>query len=332
MSKELATFRFIPTTLEHRIEFAKMLAHADLLPYEFRKNPANVLLAMEYGDSLAIPYIQAITTINVIEGKPSASAGLISALVRRAGHKLRVVGDDTRATATIVRADDPDFEYRSTWTVERAQKAGLVELRDGKPWARSKRGKVLPWEAYTASLLKARAITEVSRDGAQEALMGIMYTPEELGAHVDEDGRVIDADIDSVASVAVTASRAHAGQRNAQPTSDDTAEASEVAHDASSAADGADDSDEPVDDLSVDSEPETVGPLSEQRLSEIESDTTSDEDAANLWSLSLAAAESAANMEVIMRLANIAKQRGMTVEISEAQDAWRRAAPRASKG
>lgn len=37
-------------------------------------------------------------------------------------------------------------------------------------------------------MLKARAITEVARDACEEALMGMTYTPEEMGADVDEDG------------------------------------------------------------------------------------------------------------------------------------------------
>lgn len=193
--KDIATTRqgqFVPANLDERVRFAQLMADADMLPRQYRERPANVLLAMEYGDSLGIPYAQAISTINVIEGKPSASAALISALVRRAGHRLRISGDDEHAVATIVRSDDPEFEYRSEWTVARAERAGLCQVRDGKPYARSQGGKVLPWEAYTAALLKARAITEVAREACQEALMGVQYTPEELGAVVDEDGEPVD--------------------------------------------------------------------------------------------------------------------------------------------
>lgn len=193
MGAEVQVKKFSPATLDARIAFAKYLATADMLPKQYRDKPGNVLLAMEFGDSLGIPTVQAISTINVIDGKPSASAALISALVRRAGHRLRVSGDNTQATATIVRSDDPDFIYESVWTLDRAVTSGLVTLRDGKPFARSSFGKPLPWETYTAALLKARAITEVARDACQEALMGVQYTPEELGAVVDGDGNPVAA-------------------------------------------------------------------------------------------------------------------------------------------
>ena len=39
-------------------------------------------------------------------------------------------------------------------------------------------------------MLKARAISEVARDACEEALFGLHYTPEELGAEVNEDGTV----------------------------------------------------------------------------------------------------------------------------------------------
>ena len=164
--------------MNDKMQYAQALAQASLLPKQYQRNPGNVLLAVELGESLGIPPIQAINTVHVIEGKPSASSGLISALVRRAGHTLRVKGDDQSATAEIVRSDDPDFTYSVTWDMGRARNAGVT----GKD----------NWKKYPAAMLKARAITEVARDACQEALMGVQYTPEELGAVVDEEGNVVD--------------------------------------------------------------------------------------------------------------------------------------------
>lgn len=175
-------------SLDERVRYAKHLAQAGLLPKEYRQQPANVLLAMETGDMLGIAPMAAITNINVIEGTPSLSAGLMSALVRKAGHKLRVQGGAENAVATITRSDDPEYEYRSEWTLQRAADAGLVQLKNGKPFARSKKGEPLPWEKYPAALLKARAISEVCRDACTDVFMGPIYVPEELGATVAADG------------------------------------------------------------------------------------------------------------------------------------------------
>lgn len=158
--------------LHTRMEYARALSVSDLLPAPYRGKPANVLVAVEYGRALGLEPMSAIQGINVIQGKPTASAQLISGLVRRAGHTLRVrlVTDDKghpAAEATIIRSDDPEFEFRSVWTMQRAQAAGLT-------------GKGGSWQAYPAAMLKARAITEVARDACADVLAGVAYTEEEL--------------------------------------------------------------------------------------------------------------------------------------------------------
>ncbi|HEX6518296.1 MAG TPA: hypothetical protein VF049_22235 [Nocardioidaceae bacterium] len=181
--------RHQPTaSLPDMVRYAEHLAEANLLPRQYQQRPANVLYAMEYGRTLGITPLAAITGIHVIEGKPSASAALISGLVRQAGHKLRVRGDDKQAWAQIIRSDDPDYDgYQVTWTLDRAKQAGLAN-KD-------------VWKKYPAAMLKARAITEVARDACEEVLFGLHYTPEELGANVDEDGVPMSAPVQQLRSV-----------------------------------------------------------------------------------------------------------------------------------
>ena len=152
--------------LTERMRYAQALAAADLLPASYRSKPANVLLAMEYGLALGLDTVTAIQQVHIIEGRPSASAQLLAALVRRAGHRLRVSGDDRHATAEIIRHDDPEFTFTSEWTIERAATANLAG-RD-------------QWKKYPAAMLKARAITEVARDACPEVLSGVTGTAGEL--------------------------------------------------------------------------------------------------------------------------------------------------------
>lgn len=160
--------------LTDKVTYAQHLASSALLPKQYQRQPANLLFAIEYAEMLQLPPMAAITGIHVIEGKPSASSALISALVRRAGHRLRVKGNDTEAVAQIIRADDPDWTFEVRWTLERAKQAGLTN-KD-------------VWKKYPAAMLKARAVSEVAREACEEALSGMHYTPEEMGAEVDEDG------------------------------------------------------------------------------------------------------------------------------------------------
>ena len=164
--------------LADKMQYAQAMASSTLLPKQYQRQPGNLLFALEYADALGVSPIHAITSIHVIEGKPSASADLIAALIRKAGHRLRITGDDTQCVAVLIRQDDPDFEFRAEWTMKKAQAAGLT-------------GKGV-WKNYPGAMLRSRAITEVGRMGAPDALFGVIYTPEELGADVNSEGEPVD--------------------------------------------------------------------------------------------------------------------------------------------
>lgn len=176
----------VPTTgqgMAAEIQWANRLAGSELLPGQYRGRPGNLIWAAEYAKSLNVHPMVAVTGIFVIDGKPTASGALISALVRRAGHKLRVVSRTTHATAQIIRHDDPDFTFEVTWELKanangnpNAQDAGLLNKSN--------------WQKYPASLLTWRAITQVAREACEEALMGVHYTPEEIDPNrvINEDG------------------------------------------------------------------------------------------------------------------------------------------------
>ena len=152
-----------------RIEHAKIVAQSSLIPPEYRGKPADIVWAMDIGDALGVPYTQVMQSMVVARGKMTMSADLMGAVVRRAGHKLRLREDGDSVTATLIRADDTDYEFTVTWDKAKAQAAGLWGSRG-------------PWQQYPRQMLRARAITEVCRQGASDALAGTVYTPEELEA------------------------------------------------------------------------------------------------------------------------------------------------------
>lgn len=160
-----------------------------VLPAQYRGNPGAIAFAVEYARALDVSPVTALTGIHVIDGKPTASAGLISALVRRAGHKLRVKitgtyeTNDLEAVATLVRHDDPE-PYESRWDLRRAVRAELLRWDGDANRYRAVKSRSA-WDTYPENMLKARAITEVARDAAEDVLLGVHYTPEELGADVD---------------------------------------------------------------------------------------------------------------------------------------------------
>lgn len=150
-----------------RLQHAQAVAQSTLIPDGYRNQPANVLWAMDLADALGIPFPQVIQTMVVMRGRMTMSADIMAAVVRRAGHRLRIREHGLSVTATLIRQDDPDYEFSATWDEAKARQAGL--------WGQ--RG---PWTQYPAQMLRSRAITEVCRQGASDALAGTIYSPDEL--------------------------------------------------------------------------------------------------------------------------------------------------------
>lgn len=153
-------------TLPQKIEYAKVLAESGMIPKHYQKQPANVLVAMEYGQALGIAPIVAINQITVVNGGASMEAKLMISLARKAGHRVRLEGDETHAVCTIIRADDPDHESVVRWDEAKAKKAGLW---GGGHWAKN-----------PGLMLRYRAASECIRLTCPEVLAGITYTPEEV--------------------------------------------------------------------------------------------------------------------------------------------------------
>lgn len=176
-------FSYITAGLQERADYIARLAPSTILPAAYRGNAANAFVAAETGAALGLEPLQALASIAVINGRAALSSDLMAAVIRRAGHTLRIVENSSESvTATLIRADDKKFEFTVTWDKDKATKAGL--------WGQ--RG---PWSQYPTQMLRARAITEVARQGASEALMGMIYSPEDFGATITDTGEVIEAEV-----------------------------------------------------------------------------------------------------------------------------------------
>lgn len=180
---------FPATPLADQMEFARAVTSggraASILPESYRDNPANVLIAVGLGQSMGLSPAESLYRIAVIKGKPSASAELIAANVRKAGHRLRVQvqEDPPRAVAEITRADDPESPITITRDMAWAQRMGLASEPN--------------YKKQPATMLSYRAITAAARLACPEALYGVAYTPDELSEAPDArpTQRVTAADI-----------------------------------------------------------------------------------------------------------------------------------------
>lgn len=155
-----------PEQMHGQMEYAKAISSSLLLPKAYQGQPASILIAIGLGQAIGITPAQALYEVYVVNGRPSPSANLVAALVRRSGHKVRVKGDEQSCTAQLIRADDPDYTYEVTWTIEQARRAGLTNKDT--------------WKSYPANMLRSRAVMDVCRAGAPEAMLGMEYSREEM--------------------------------------------------------------------------------------------------------------------------------------------------------
>lgn len=174
------------SSLDSRIRYAQTIAAArGLLPAGINDAP-QALLIFEQASALGIPPITGLAQIHIIKGKPTLSAGLMSGLIRQAGHKLRVwvegEGDQMKAIAELIRSDDPDFTFHAEFTIADARQAGLYPGKDDSNWRK-----------YPRPMLKSRVTSEIAREGATDVFLGAVYTPEELDSsiQVDDHGEMI---------------------------------------------------------------------------------------------------------------------------------------------
>lgn len=154
--------------LADQMKYAQAVSSANLLPAAYRGKPADIMLAMGLGQAMGLSPAESMYRIDVIQGKPTASAELIASNVRKAGHKLRmkVTENPPSATCTIIRSDDPDEPISITRDVAWARQMDLL----GKDNYKKQPSTMLAW----------RAISACARLACSEALYGVNYTADEM--------------------------------------------------------------------------------------------------------------------------------------------------------
>lgn len=154
-----------------------------LLPDEYRKGNADQQLAKAVvvalkGRELGIPMMQAFSQIHVIKGKPAISAELMLALIYRAHPEAKIDFLELSNEVCELEARRPGGKpCKFKFTIEDAKKAELLGNNT--------------WQKYPRAMLRSRAVTEMARTIFPDAIMGCSYTPEELGAEVNDEGEVI---------------------------------------------------------------------------------------------------------------------------------------------
>lgn len=134
-----------------------------------------------YGQELGLSPMQSMLGIYTVEGKPSPSAATMAAVIKRSGRYLVRTVRHTDQLCTLEFLERLGGRWESVglseFTIGDAQRAGLASKST--------------WKQYPKAMLWARALSQGARWYCAEVFGGPVYTPEELGAEVGEEGDVI---------------------------------------------------------------------------------------------------------------------------------------------
>lgn len=158
-----------------RNTIAGRLVNTDFVPVAYKGKPDQVLACLAYGEEISLGPMQALQSIDVIQGKPTLKPEAMRALILGAGHSLvRVESTDESCTFRGKRRDNGD-EETVTFTIEQARRLGLTDKDN--------------WRKQPKAMLTARCTGEIARSLFPDVIRGASYTPEEMGddtPHEDE--------------------------------------------------------------------------------------------------------------------------------------------------
>ena len=183
MSNELIVrpqVSLFPSESEWKIirEQASIVVKTGFLPRAIDTPEKAIAIALK-GRELGIPMMQAFSHIHIIEGKPTISSELMLSQIYKhcAGAVINYLENDEKRC--VIEARRPGHKAATfSYTIEEARQAELLNKGN--------------WKKYPAAMLRARTVAITARAMFPDAIMGCSYTPEELGAEVNDEGLVLE--------------------------------------------------------------------------------------------------------------------------------------------
>lgn len=159
--------------LSEVIELARGISSTEFVPRGLQ-SVEKTTAAILYGRELGLPPMTALSSVVLVNGRPSLYAKTQRALILAAGHELRI-RENTPEKATIwgrrrEDAGDDDAWVKVTFSRADAERAGL--------WGSSD-----PWRKYPADMLLNRATSRISTAMFADVVAGL----ETAEAILDED-------------------------------------------------------------------------------------------------------------------------------------------------
>lgn len=170
-------FSLRPRNFEEAYRFANLIADSDLIPKEFQKKPANVLLAVQLGMELGVSPMQALQSIYVVNGRPAIFGDLLPAIIFNSGflEAIHEEGDEQQASCTVKRKGH--VAITRTFTMKDAERAKTVV------WIGNERKFISlaekeTYKSYPKRMLQMRARALALRDMFPDVLKGVAIREE----------------------------------------------------------------------------------------------------------------------------------------------------------
>lgn len=167
---------------EHEMMVFQVMAKAavDSKLYRGIGEQAGVMMIMLAARELGIPPCQALNGgINIINGKAEISARMMSALVRKAGHEIKIKESTDDMCVLVGKRCDTGETQESSFSLADAQRAGLVKVGGG-------------WTKWPKDMCFARALSRLARQLFSDVI-GIGYVEGEIKA--SEEAVVLPDDV-----------------------------------------------------------------------------------------------------------------------------------------
>lgn len=169
------------------INIADMLVKSRMLPNGITTKEAAAAIILK-GRELGIPTMEAFSLINVIQGKPTISPQGMIALARRTKELEDISITDDNDTAVVIVKRKGQSPFKTTFSARDAATMGLANKDN--------------WTKQPRIMRQWRAISANFRITFPDVIGG-MYTPEELGAEIDDEGAFIPNEANVVDAVPV---------------------------------------------------------------------------------------------------------------------------------
>jgi len=158
-------FTLVPRSFEEAYRFANFIAESNVIPKEFQKSPANVMVVVQLGMELGVSPMQSIQSMYVVNGRPSIFGDLPLAIVYRSGllEQIEEQGDEKSSSCTVKRKGYPPITR--TFSMAEAVRAGLPKRNP-------------TYETYPKRMLQFRSRALALRDAFPDVLKGVWIREE----------------------------------------------------------------------------------------------------------------------------------------------------------